>query len=146
MPDGGKMKQEKNKIQIEIEEYESTVKEIVVKQEEIETLKKKLSKLEIERTQLDIKLKKEAMEIEAEVYNSYTEKDLLRLVDCANKLAKKEVAADFKQLVDKFKSHELGVNDISQLQTYIELYGKYVRENNTLLKQVFKIFGGELDE
>lgn len=53
MPDGGKMKQEKNKIQIEIEEYESTVKEIVVKQEEIETLKKKLSKLEIERTQLD---------------------------------------------------------------------------------------------
>lgn len=146
MPDGGKMKQEKNKIQIEIEEYESTVKEIVVKQEEIETLKKKLSKLEIERTQLDIKLKKEAMEIEAEVYNSYTEKDLLRLVDCANKLAKKEVAADFKQLVDKFKSYELGVNDISQLQTYIELYGKYVRENNTLLKQVFKIFGGELDE
>ena len=140
------MKQEKNKIQIEIEEYESTVKEIVVKQEEIETLKKKLSKLEIERTQLDIKLKKEAMEIEAEVYNSYTEKDLLRLVDCANKLAKKEVAADFKQLVDKFKSYELGVNDISQLQTYIELYGKYVRENNTLLKQVFKIFGGELDE
>ena len=140
------MKQDKNKIQISLEIYESTVKEKAQKQDEIDELKKTISKLEIACTELDDRLQKEAMEMQAEVYNSYKGKDLLRMVEYVKRLAKKEVAADFKELVDKFQLHELGVNDISQLQTYIELYGKYVKDGNTFLKRTFKFLGGELDE
>ena len=140
------MIQDKTKIQIAKDEYESTLKAVAVKQEEIDEVKQQLSKLEIERTALDVQLKNKSMVLEAEMYNSYSVKDLLVMVEYANKLSRKEYALDFKQLVDKFGLYELGMNDITQLQTYIELYGNYVKEKNTFLKRTFKLFGGDLDE
>ena len=138
------MKQQEDKIQNGIQEYNLTIEERASKQEEIGKLKIKLRKLESEYVELDRHAKKVENILQAEIYQRYTDRDLLKMVKVVEKYAKKEIVADFKSLVDKFEKHNLGVNDITQLQTYIKIYGKYVIEQNSGLRRIFKTLGGQM--
>ena len=101
--------------------------------------------METECKDLDLRNKETEMEMQAEIYSRYSEKDLLKMIPTVEKLANKEVANDFRELVTKFTKHELQVNDISQLDTYCKIYGKYVREESSIIKGLFKALGGNLD-
>ena len=93
---------------------------------------------------LDINAHEVENMLQAQVYQCYREKDLLEMVKVVEKHAKKEVAADFKNLVEMFVNHSLGVNDITQLHSYIKLFGEYVREEQSVLRKIFKTLGGHL--
>ena len=128
-----------------VEKYNRIIKEKAQKLAEIEALKIQITKLETECKDLDLRNKETEMEMQAEIYSRYSEKDLLKMIPTVEKLANKEVANDFRELVTKFTKHELQVNDISQLDTYCKIYGKYVREESSIIKGLFKALGGNLD-
>lgn len=132
-------------IQSKIDEYNETLKTKASKLKEIEQLKSQIDDLELECSNLDIRTKEIENVMQAEVYDIYSSKDLLKIVGKVEKHAKREVIADFKSLLEKFKQHDLGVNDITQLQTYIKIYGKYVADENSIIKGFFKAFGGKTD-
>lgn len=132
-------------ILVSVEKYNCIIKEKAQKLDEIEALKVQIAKLEEECSALDYSSKETAIEMQVEIYSRYSEKDLLKMVPTVEKLANKEVANDFKELVTKFSNHELEVNDISQLDTYCKIYGKYVREESSIIKSLFKALGGNLD-
>lgn len=138
------MKHQEDKIQSGIIEYNLTIEKKASKQEEIANIKEKIKMLETECTELDIYAEQVENTLQAEVYQCYTDRDLLKMVKVVEKHAKKEVIADFKSLVDKFVEHNLGVNDITQLQTYIKIYGNYVIEENSGLRRIFKTLGGRI--
>lgn len=139
------MKHENSIIQNNVDEYNNIVKRKVSKNEEIKELKNKLEHLEIEYITLENERKSKENIILAEVYSVYSSKELFKLVSTVEKHAKKDVAEDFKEIVNRFDSHDLGVNDVSQLQTYIKIYGKYVGKENSIIKGLFKALGGVED-
>lgn len=136
------MKHEKNIIQNNIDEYNNIIKIKVSKIDEIKELKSRIEYLEIECENLEIERKSKENIILAEIYGTYSSKELSKLVNTVKKYAKKEVADDCEQIVSKFDSHDLGVNDVTQLQTYIKIYGKYVGKENSIIKGLFKALGG----
>ena len=95
------MKQQEDKIQDGIQEYNLTIEEKALKQEEIGKLKIKLRKLEAEYVELERREKNVENILQAEIYRRYTDRDLLKMVKVVEKYAKKEIVADFKSLVDK---------------------------------------------
>lgn len=137
------MEHEKDIIQENLDKYNSILKDKASKSKEIEQIKEKLNDLEVEYSELESDRINIENVLQADVYSIYSKKDLLKLVDIVEKYAKKEVAADFKIILQNFEAHNLGVNDITQLQTYIKLYGKYVVQENSLIKSFFKAFGGK---
>ena len=138
------MRPQDDKIQNGINEYNCIIGEKASKQEEIANLKAKIMQLETECDSLDINAHEVENMLQAQVYQCYREKDLLEMVKVVEKHAKKEVAADFKNLVEMFVNHSLGVNDITQLHSYIKLFGEYVREEQSVLRKIFKTLGGHL--
>lgn len=140
------MKLENSLIQKNVEEYNNILKRKVLKIEEIKELKNKLEHLEIECVTLENERKSKENVILAEVYNVYSSKELFKFVNTVEKHAKNDVAEDFKEIVKRFNSHDLGVNDVSQLQTYMKIYGKYVGKENSIIKGLFKALGGSEDE
>lgn len=132
-------------LQLKIKEYNQAIKSKASKKEEIEQLKKKIEQLEIEKSEIDITLANAENVAQAEIYKRYSKKDLLKMTDKIEKLAKKEVAIDFKNLVEKFGNHDLGMNDISQLQIYIDLYSNYVKKESGIIKGLFKALGGKMN-
>ena len=137
------MEHEKDIIQENLDKYNSILKDKASKSKAIEQIKEKLNDLEVEYSELESDRINIENVLQADVYSIYSKKDLLKLVDIVEKYAKKEVAADFKIILQNFETHNLGVNDITQLQTYIKLYGKYVVQENSLIKSFFKAFGGK---
>lgn len=137
------MEHEKDIIQENLDKYNSILKDKASKSKEIQQMKEKLNDLEVEYSRLESDRINIENELQADIYNIYSKKDLLKLVDIVEKYAKKEVTADFKIILQNFETHNLGVNDITQLQTYIKLYGKYVVKENSLIKSFFKAFGGK---
>lgn len=131
------MEHEKDIIQENLDKYNSILKDKASKSKEIEQIKEKLNDLEVEYSELESDRINIENVLQADVYSIYSKKDLLKLVDIVEKYAKKEVAADFKIILQNFETHNLGVNDITQLQTYIKLYGKYVVQENSLIKSFF---------
>ncbi len=129
-----------------IQQYNGIIEEKVKKNEEISELKRKIEKLEIECSNLDFDQRKVEAQMQAEIYSLYSQKDLLKMATRIERLSNKEVAKDFRELVSKFSNHELKFNDISQLHTYYKLYGQYVKEENSIIKGLFKALGGNLDE
>ena len=129
-----------------VEKYTHILETKAQKKEEINTLKLKISKLEDECEHLDSDTKQAEVEMQAEIYHRYTIKDLLKMIPIVEKHSNKEVADDFRSLVDKFSNHKLRANDISQLATYFKIYGKYVRNENSIIKGLFKALGGNLDD
>lgn len=136
------MKHEKNLIQNSINEYNNIVKIKVSKLDEINELKAKIKHLEVECVDLESERKSKENSILAEVYSVYSSKELFKFAHTVEKYAKKDVSEDFKEIVNRFNSHDLGVNDVSQLQTYIKIYGKYVGKENGIIKGLFKALGG----
>lgn len=133
-------------ILLRLEKYNSILEEKAKKSDEIDELKRKIVKLETECSHLDFDQKEVEAEMQAEIYSLYSEKDLLRMVTKIEKLSNKGVTNDFRELVKKFSKHELQINDISQLHTYYKLYGKYVKEENSIIKGLFRALGGNIDE
>lgn len=137
------MEHEKDIIQENLDKYNSILKDKASKSKEIEQMKERLNDLEVEYSKLESDRINIENILQADIYHIYSKKDLLKLVDIVEKYAKKEVVADFKIILQNFETHNLGVNDITQLQTYIKLYGKYVVKENSLIKSFFKAFGGK---
>lgn len=134
-----------DKIQTGIDKYNRIIESKVEKQEKIAQWKTLIKQAETECVALDEEAYETVNLLNADFYNRYSEKDLYRMLKFVEKFAHKDVIADFKSLIEKFQEHNLGVNDISQLQTYIKLYGSYVANNKSVLRTVFKALGGKID-
>lgn len=129
-----------------VKAYNDTVYKESQKMEEIRDLKAKIQNLEVECSELRDERQHQAIRAQAEVYTTYREKDLLKMVSRVEKIANIEIAEDFRKLVDKFSNHEMQINDVAQLHTYCKIYGTYVKKENGLIKGVFRAFGGNLDD
>ena len=129
-----------------IKRYNDTLVEESIKKKRISELNEEIEKFKEECNQLENDRKQTKDQLQAEVYITYKEKDLLNMIPRVEKMSDKETANDFKNLVNKFSEHDLKVNDISQLHTYCKLYGAYVRKETSIIKGLFKALGGNLDD
>ena len=125
--------------------YNERVKEKARKLDEIEELKQQITSLRKDIVNIDVQVKEEEMKILLEVYQVYSEKDLLCMAKYVEKNSTREHADNFKELITKFNDHKLEVNDISNLQTYFKIYGDAIKKK-TVLKRFFKALGGDLDD
>ena len=115
-------------------------------EKEIANLKAKISIIQSEQEKLSVQMADDENVVQIEIYEAYRHKDLLRMATYIEKHAKQEVLNDFRCLTNKFKDHNLQINDITSLQRYVKIYGPYVREEHKLLRGIFGAFGGKLDD
>lgn len=142
-----RMKSKKNdNIHDKLDEYNDIIKKRAELDTEMFELKQKIQACKVKRINLDKNIKQIEIDLQADFYTQYNENDLLKMIPKVEKMATREVAMDFRQLVDKFKNHELETNDISQLHSYCKIYRIYIREDAGIIKELFKALGGNLDE
>lgn len=134
-----------NTLDKHLNSYHDKVKKKAQNEAEIVKLKNQISLIQQEQEKLSLQMKDDEYVVQIEIYESYSHKDLLKMATYIEKHAKKEVVDDFKCLTNKFKDHNLQINDITSLQRYVKIYGPYVRDEHKILRGLFSALGGRLD-
>lgn len=138
--------QKRNTLDERLNSYYDKVNKKSQNEKDIASLKTQISMIQLEQEKLSLQMVDDEKVVQIEIYEAYTHKDLLKMAVYIEKHAKQEVLEDFKCLIEKFKDHNLHINDITSLQRYVKIYGPYVRDKHRILRGLFGAFGDKLDD